>query len=401
MTRKLLRLLLFALLLVCAVQLLAQTQIPVTGHISAAGANPSNPTLYQVQMQMIYCGANVPRVFGIGTISASTATYNADSTGLITGTIWPNDVITCGGVMGGTRYNVSFLTNGSRVGPTQCFQVLSTVGTFNFDTAQPCVTVPPPPPPPGFGDYEFNNLTLTGLLTGTNARFTGDVTALTFHFSTSGAHFTCPTGQFADALNQDFTFACAAPAVATPPTFNGHAPVTNNYVPTSGDYSFPMISGKLANTQTDSTLVYPGTFNKAQIWDHTPNVCPTVGGKQEVPTGTDNAGNATGCFVPVPAKTVVATANFTSCAMVSYGSTDQNCVDVGTWSNSISSAYSMSCIIGIPFTGGSADASGLSQTTFGLAGATPMTSTQFSYFIANQHGAAAGQTVTLSCAAFQ
>jgi hypothetical protein len=398
MTRKLLRYLGIALLLGSAVQLaLAQSQIAVTGHIAAAGPNPSNPTIYQAQFTLAYCGANVPRVFGTGTIAASTATYTADATGLVTGTIWGNDVITCGGVMGGTRYNVSFITNGSRVGPVQCFQVIG-AGPFNLDTAQPCVTVPPPPPPPGQGDYEFHNLTLSGLLSGTSAVLSGDVTALSFHFSTSGAHFTCPTGQVANALLQDFTFGCVAfPAAPVISVFGR----TGAVVAVNGDYSFSLISGKLGNTQTDPTLVYPGTFNKAQIWDHTPGLCGTSGGRQEVPTGTDNAGNATGCFVPVPTHTVVATANFTSCAMISYGSTDQNCVATGTWSNTISGGYSMSCIIGIPFTGGSADASGLSQTTFGLAGASPMGTTTFSYFIANQHSAAAGQTVTMSCAALQ
>jgi hypothetical protein len=117
----------------------------------------------------------------------------------------------------------------------------------------------------------------------------------------------------------------------------------------------------------------------------------------------DGSGGLTPSAAPCPASGhgVVASADFTSCAMVSYGATDQNCVAPATWSNSISGSYSMSCIIGIPFTGGGADTSGLSQTTFGLAGASPKTSTGFTYFIANQHSAAATLTVTMSCVAVQ
>jgi hypothetical protein len=176
-------------------------------------------------------------------------------------------------------------------------------------------------------------------------------------------------------------------------------------VPTLNDYSFSLISGTLGLTQvlpiTSTYTMKASNAVNATQWDHTPNLCGTSGGKQEVPTGTDTGGNATGCFVPVPAKSVVATANFTSCPLVSFGSTDLSCVATGTWSNTISGGYSMSCIIGTPFTGGSTDPTGLIQTTYGLAGASPMTSTGFTYFIANQHSASAGGTVTMSCVAVQ
>lgn len=100
---------------------------------------------------------------------------------------------------------------------------------------------------------------------------------------------------------------------------------------------------------------------------------------------------------------VVATANFTSCAFVSAGSTDQNCVGAGTWSSTIAGSYSVSCIIGVPFAGpsGTADSSGLTQTTWGLSGASPLGTTSFNYYVANQHSAAVGLTVTMSCIAVQ
>lgn len=115
----------------------------------------------------------------------------------------------------------------------------------------------------------------------------------------------------------------------------------------------------------------------------------------------DVYGRTTACTAGT--AVVVATANFTSCAFVSAGSTDQNCVGVGTWSSTIAGSYSVSCIIGVPFAGpsGTADSSGLTQTTWGLSGASPLGTTSFNYYIANQHSAAVGLTVTMSCIAVQ
>lgn len=337
MTQKLLRLCPIVFLLACATQLLAQSQIPVTGHISAAGNNPSNPTLYQVQFQMAYCGANVPRVFGIGTIAASTASFTADSNGLVTGSIWPNDVITCGGVAGNTRYNISYVTNGSRVGPMQCFQIVSTMGTFNLDTAQPCVIVPPPTPPPGTPDAHVNNLTVDGLLSGHNASFSGDVTALTFHFLTSGNHFACPGGQFANALRQDFTFGCAAPSSAPVSSVFGR---TGAVAAVSGDYGFSLISGKVASGQMDSTLTYPGTYNKAQIWDHTPtfSTCAASAGHALASASTDTAGNLTCTYTStLPALTLSFDAA-TSDTCIPATSTDSSCTGTITLPSSMGDA---------------------------------------------------------------
>jgi hypothetical protein len=104
-----------------------------------------------------------------------------------------------------------------------------------------------------------------------------------------------------------------------------------------------------------------------------------------------------------PPKTAVAAVNFTTCAMVSAGATDQNCVATQAWGTTIAGTYSVSCIIGVPFAGpsGTADTSGLTQTTWGLSGASPLGTTSFQYYIANQHSAAAGNTVTMSCVAIQ
>jgi hypothetical protein len=292
-------------LLFFAAALSAQSKIPVTGHVGAVGADPTSPTSYQAQFSLAYCGGNVAKVFGQRTITAQIATFTADSTGLLTGSIWPNDVITCGGVVNGTRYNVSWLVNGVRVGPVQCYQVLSSIGTFNLDTAIPCAVVPPPVPAPGLFDWEFRNLTLAGTLYGVNAIFTGDVTAGSFHFSSSGAHAACGSGSYADQLLADFTFHCTALPAAVAYTFNGR--VGPAFAPAANDYSFAMLSGKLGAGQTDATLIYPGTFNKAQLWDHTPAItsCAATSNQAVASTTSDTAGNLTCTKIAVPATPLV------------------------------------------------------------------------------------------------
>jgi hypothetical protein len=180
MTHRILRLAGLLLVLIASAQLaLAQSKIPLIGHFGGVGPNPGNPTTYQVKFDLAYCGSNIPRIFGVLTPSATTATYTADSTGLISSTIWPNDDITCGSTIGGTRYNVTYLVNGSAIGPVTCYQVLSTVGTFNLDAAIPCaVTPPPPPPPPPYVDAEFRNMTLSGDLFANNGTFYGQLNGI-------------------------------------------------------------------------------------------------------------------------------------------------------------------------------------------------------------------------------
>ncbi len=131
-----------------------------------------------------------------------------------------------------------------------------------------------------------------------------------------------------------------------------------------------------------------------------------------VPTETGSVATSTNCAVwdgsggitasAQPCSTtghgVVATANFTSCALITWGSTDHSCAGTATWSNAITGSYTTVCTINTGFTSGSADATGISQTTFGL---NSTTSTTFGYYISNIHDAASGHTVLFTCAALQ
>lgn len=394
MTRKLLRILGLAVLLLCAVQLgLAQSQIAVTGHIAAAGPNPSTPTVYQVQFTLAYCGANVPRIFGTGTIAASTATYTADSTGLIAGTIWGNDVITCGGVAGGTRYNVSFVTNGVRVGPTQCFQVIG-AGPFNLDTAQPCVTVPPPPPPPGQGDYEFHNLTLSGLLAGVNANFSGDVTALSFHFSTAGAHSICPTGQVAKQLNQDFTLGCV-PQTAAPVTsvFGRTGPVAAAL----NDYNFNQLAGTIADGQFQGiSHVYPIQVTEAAHLTGTPTqtTCGVTAGNAIASVAIDSAANIACGHVAVPAKQMQAI--LTAGCPTAAGTYETCSIGPIPWPVPFTSTYSIVCSAVDPNAG-----PGASVNESGIIYPYSITLTDFHVWIQNNRGSIAFIPTEIHCFGIQ
>jgi hypothetical protein len=95
---------------------------------------------------------------------------------------------------------------------------------------------------------------------------------------------------------------------------------------------------------------------------------------------------------------VVATFSGTSCTLVHFGDSEQNCSGSGTWSQSISGGYTMSCVMLVTPPGGS-DSTGLTQSTLTIS--PTMSSTSFSYTISNIHDAAAGLTVGLSCDAFQ
>lgn len=338
MTRKLLKLaLIFALFLADGALLAGQSRIPVTGHFGGVGTD--TPSNFGVKFELQYCGSNLPRVFGIFNPVLTNTTLTVDpTTGLITGQIWPNDFLNCGGTVGGTRYNVTAMVNNVPQGPPVCYQVLSSVGTFNLDTAQPCVQVPPPPPPPGFGDYEFNNLTLTGTLNGVNAIFTGDVRALSFHFSTAGAHFTCPGGQAANSLLQDFTLGCVAfPGAPVTSVFGRVGPV----VAAVNDYNFTQLAGTIADSQFLGSLhTYPIHVGEADLLTNTPTqaTCGVTAGQALTGISITNAANIACSKTAVPAGLILSfdAAGADTCTPPT--STDSNCTGTITLPSSMGDA---------------------------------------------------------------
>lgn len=99
-----------------------------------------------------------------------------------------------------------------------------------------------------------------------------------------------------------------------------------------------------------------------------------------------------------PAGTTVAVTHFSTCALVHYSSSDQNCyVSNQSWGTTIVGSYNILCTIDQSFTGG-AHASGGLQTVIGYNSA-GNTATTFAYFLGNVNDSAAGESYNATCVA--
>jgi hypothetical protein len=99
------------------------------------------------------------------------------------------------------------------------------------------------------------------------------------------------------------------------------------------------------------------------------------------------------------AGTVLASVEFTTCALVTYGGTDHNCTGSQNWGSTLpNSSYKMNCTIGnVGFSGGT-DTTGLTQTFIQWIS---KSTTGFTYVISNIHDGSSGATMTADCAAIQ
>lgn len=213
----------------------APTPNNVTGHMAGISGTPIAGTY--IEFLLTNCGGSQPRIFGYFGIAPLTGDFLPDSTGLVTGTIWPNDYISCGGVTGNTRWQVTYVVNNIPTGPSTCYQVLSSVNPFNLDTAvpaTPCITSTPILP----NDQTAHNFTLTGVLAGVNGVFGGTLQAHKFLLDFTPSPCTAP--QFIRGLNADFTAICASPVVAPVSSVFGRA---NAVVAAIGDYSCSQVTG--------------------------------------------------------------------------------------------------------------------------------------------------------------
>jgi|GEM_PF-6994946 len=232
-----------AALFLSAAVCFGSSTIPVTGHVGDASAGI--PPGLSVKFELYNCGSNIPRIPGSFSIVKQNFTLTPDATGLITGTIYPNDLIDCGGVTGTTRYNVTVLLDNVPQTSTACYAVLSTAGNFNLDTATPCTSATPPPPPGGPYDATYNNLTLTGLLSGGSALFSQTVQAHKFLLDFTPPP--CSGGQFMTGYNSDLTVNCGSPPAATITSFNARGGAV---VPETGDYTCSMVTGSICSLPT-------------------------------------------------------------------------------------------------------------------------------------------------------
>lgn len=310
MGRKALQLALAALLLL-PVAAVAQSTVGVTGNFSdiSGGATPG----LQIQFLLAGCGGNLPRITGhFGIVNTQYNFTPNPTTGLLTGNIWPNDVITCGLVTGSTQYLVSFIVNNIPQGPATCFQITSAENPFDLTSQTPCnvTSVPPPPSPPL--DAVFHNLNVTGFLSGTSGSFSGSLTAGSFHFLATPT--VCPSGQYSTGLNINFGPTClplpTAPTVVT--SFNSRQ---NAVVPTTGDYTCGEITGAICTTLVPSVFGRTGPIT-ANTGDYT---CSQVTGAACGGTDTATTCISSGCWYEKPDGTLVEWGTVAGCTTSSGG----------------------------------------------------------------------------------
>lgn len=144
--------------------------IGVTGHMAGVSGSPVAGTY--IQFQLTNCQGGNPRILGYTGIAPSTGVFLPDDEGLVSGTIWANDKIDCGGVTDNSRWLVTNIVNNIPQGPPTCYNLLSSPNPFDLDTAtptSPCITATPILP----NDATFHNIVVTGLTAGVDGKFTG------------------------------------------------------------------------------------------------------------------------------------------------------------------------------------------------------------------------------------
>jgi hypothetical protein len=131
------------------------------------------------------------------------------------------------------------------------------------------------------------------------------------------------------------------------------------------------------NVDLSATGIVPGTYTQA--------TCTF-----------DSYGRASACSSNASSR-IVATVSFTSCSMVNYSASDQNCTATRTWGATLPAGYQTYCSIIRGSWGGGDDTTGLILTTVGIVDQS--STTQFTYYIANDHTSAATRSVPLNCMA--
>lgn len=176
--RRLLRFLVAVLGPLGAIQALAQTPVPlpVTGNLSSIVGSPVAYAGLDVQLQN--CPSPVA-ISGYWGIVQQEYQVQANASGMVSFNLWPNDLITCNSTTGNSQYLLSILVNGAVQGTPQCYQIVSTQGSWNINGPQQPIPCSQPPPNPQ--DASYRNINSTGFFQGNNGAMSGDWTAQTFY----------------------------------------------------------------------------------------------------------------------------------------------------------------------------------------------------------------------------
>lgn len=152
-----------------AAMALAQTPnpLPVQGNLTSIIGSGQSYAGVSIQLQNCPSPASIT---GFSVIVQQGYIVQANGAGLINTSVWPNDLITCNGTTGNSQYQVTYTANGAVQGTPQCYQVVSTQGTWNLNTQQPIACSQTPP---NLQDATYRNLNSSGFFQGNNGAMSG------------------------------------------------------------------------------------------------------------------------------------------------------------------------------------------------------------------------------------
>lgn len=117
----------------------------VTGTLKdASGTAVAGSAQNFVRFELLYTGYNQPHITGTTQIVPSKLDVQPDSSGNLSTNLYGNDIITCGTVTGGTRWQVTYFVGGF-AGNSAIYNI--TGGTWDLTSALPDNALPPPTPP--------------------------------------------------------------------------------------------------------------------------------------------------------------------------------------------------------------------------------------------------------------
>ena len=166
------------------ITLAAQTPVPlpVIGNLSSIIGNGQAYAGVAIQLQNCLSPVSIP---GYSVIVQQGYQVRADPSGVVSSAVWPNDLIDCNGTTGNSQYQLSFVVNGAVQGTPQCYQVVSTQGSWNLNTQQPIACSQSPPNPQ---DLQVRNLNITGCFSYLGG---GCATLLGVLYSTAAPTYAC------------------------------------------------------------------------------------------------------------------------------------------------------------------------------------------------------------------
>lgn len=119
--------------------------VNVTGHAKKLDGSPLDGSSCVVRFQLTFTGPNVPRIPGVTALPQTFIEVEPDSVdGSFAVEIYGNDEISCNGVVGNTRWRVTYVVDNAE-SPAQLYDITGT--GFDLDEAAPIDGTPPPDAP--------------------------------------------------------------------------------------------------------------------------------------------------------------------------------------------------------------------------------------------------------------